>query len=208
MVEACARLEAAYGLRRGAALRDPGRDAAGGPRPGRHGDGRPAGARGARAAAPGCTSAPTTTRAALGDRRRPAGMDHPVADHAKEVMQVAAAGTGVRSSRRLDQRAAGRRPEQVHAAWALHARLVRRSLERGFYQGWDLHPAQLPTRFLATFVFFRERAGEAAAPAARLPRPAAERRRPRRAGHGAGAGRLPAARAALRRGRPSPRSRR
>ena len=29
----------------------------------------------------------------------------------------------------------------VHAAWALHARLVRRSLERGFYQGWDLHPA-------------------------------------------------------------------
>ena len=24
---------------------------------------------------------------------------------------------------------------------------MRRSLERGFYQGWDLHPAQLPTRF-------------------------------------------------------------
>ena len=43
----------------------------------------------------------------------------------------------------------------MHAAWALHARLVRRSLERGFYQGWDLHPAQLPTRFLATYMFFR-----------------------------------------------------
>jgi hypothetical protein len=34
-------------------------------------------------------------------------------------------------------------------------------LERGFYQGWDLHPAQLPTRYGATYSFFRE-----AAPAA------------------------------------------
>ncbi|HSI93247.1 MAG TPA: hypothetical protein VK925_07070, partial [Jiangellaceae bacterium] len=33
--------------------------------------------------------------------------------------------------------------------------LVRRSLERGLYQGWDLHPGQLPTRFLATYAFFR-----------------------------------------------------
>jgi len=32
---------------------------------------------------------------------------------------------------------------------------VQRSLERGLYQGWDLHPAQLPTRHLATFLFFR-----------------------------------------------------
>ena len=46
----------------------------------------------------------------------------------------------------------------VRAAWDLHARLVRRSLERGFYQGWDLHPAQLPTRFGATYAFFRGRA--------------------------------------------------
>jgi hypothetical protein len=28
-------------------------------------------------------------------------------------------------------------------------------LERGFFQGWDLHPAQLPTRFLATYAFYR-----------------------------------------------------
>ena len=44
----------------------------------------------------------------------------------------------------------------MHAAWKLHARLVRRSLERGFYQGWDLHPAQLPTRYAATFSFYRD----------------------------------------------------
>ena len=34
--------------------------------------------------------------------------------------------------------------------------LVRRSLERAYYQGWDLHPAQLPTRFVANFAFYRE----------------------------------------------------
>jgi len=44
----------------------------------------------------------------------------------------------------------------IAAAWANHHRLVRRSLERGYYQGWDLHPAQLPTRYAATYAFFRE----------------------------------------------------
>jgi hypothetical protein len=44
----------------------------------------------------------------------------------------------------------------VIAAWQLHARLVRRSLERGFYQGWDLHPAQLASRYAATFAFYRQ----------------------------------------------------
>ena len=43
---------------------------------------------------------------------------------------------------------------QVNQAWQLHARLVSRHLRRGIYQGWDMHPAQLPTRFLATFDFF------------------------------------------------------
>ncbi len=82
-------------------------------------------------------------------------MEHPAADHAKAVMQVAAAGTGVRlSDGSTNVLPVGDWPA-VRSAWALHARLVRRSLERGFYQGWDLHPAQLPTRFLATYAFFR-----------------------------------------------------
>ena len=50
----------------------------------------------------------------------------------------------------------------VRRGWELHARLVRRSLERGYYQGWDLHPAQLPTRFAATYAFYREGFGAAA----------------------------------------------
>ena len=31
-------------------------------------------------------------------------------------------------------------PDQVRSAWRLHAGLVRRALQRGFYQGWDMHP--------------------------------------------------------------------
>jgi OHCU decarboxylase len=93
--------------------------------------------------------------AALGVAPDQQTMDHPVADHAKDVMQVAAAQTGVRvSDGSTNVLPVGDR-EQVEAGWALHARLVRRSLERGIYQGWDLHAAQLPTRYLATFAFYR-----------------------------------------------------
>jgi len=81
-------------------------------------------------------------------------MDHPVADHAKAVMQVAAAGTGVRVVDGSTNVLPVGDTEAVHAAWILHARLVRRSLERGFYQGWDLHPGHLPTRYAAVYSFF------------------------------------------------------
>lgn len=83
-------------------------------------------------------------------------MEHPAADHAKAVMQVAAAGTGVElSDGSTNVLPVGDR-DRVHAGWRLHTRLVQRSLERGFYQGWDLHPGQFPTRFLATYAFFRD----------------------------------------------------
>jgi citrate lyase beta subunit len=94
--------------------------------------------------------------AALGIAAHQQSMDHPVADHARAVMQVAAAGTGVRLSDGSSNVVPEGDPEQVHAAWQQHARLVRRSLERGYYQGWDLHPAQLASRYAATFGFFRE----------------------------------------------------
>jgi citrate lyase beta subunit len=88
-------------------------------------------------------------------------MAHPAADHAKAVMQVAVAGTGVRLSDGSTNVLPVGDDDAVHAAWDLHASLVRRSLERGFYQGWDLHPAQLPTRFAATYSFFRDGAAAA-----------------------------------------------
>lgn len=83
-------------------------------------------------------------------------MEHPVADHAKAVMQLAAAGTGVRLSDGSSNVLPVGSAAAVRAAWRLHARLVRRSLEHGYYQGWDLHPAQLVTRYAATYAFYRE----------------------------------------------------
>ncbi|MFF7685818.1 DUF6986 family protein [Streptomyces syringium] len=89
--------------------------------------------------------------------------DHPVADHAKAVMQVAAAGTGVRLSDGSTNVLPVGPAERVHDAWRLHHRLVRRSLARAYYQGWDMHPAQLPTRYAAVYAFYREGLDRAAA---------------------------------------------
>ncbi|OBF41399.1 aldolase [Mycolicibacterium peregrinum] len=82
-------------------------------------------------------------------------MEHPAADHAKNVMQLAVAGTGVHMSDGSTNILPVGEPGNVATAWKLHARLVRRHLERGIYQGWDMHPAQLVTRFLATYAFYR-----------------------------------------------------
>jgi hypothetical protein len=49
----------------------------------------------------------------------------------------------------------------VHKAWRLHYVNVRRSLYHGFFQGWDLHPAQLPVRYAAIYAFFLEGLDEA-----------------------------------------------
>jgi citrate lyase beta subunit len=88
-------------------------------------------------------------------------MAHPVADHAKLVMQAAAAGTGVRLSDGSTNVLPVGDDAGVRRGWELHLQLVRRSLERGYYQGWDLHPAQLPSRYAATFAFYRDGLAEA-----------------------------------------------
>jgi citrate lyase beta subunit len=83
-------------------------------------------------------------------------MRHPVCDFAKGVMQVALAGTGIwLSDGATNVMPIGSR-ETVHRAWRLHAEHVRHSLVSGFYQGWDLHPAQLPSRYAAVYAFFLE----------------------------------------------------
>ncbi|MDO3648807.1 DUF6986 family protein [Nocardia mangyaensis] len=79
-------------------------------------------------------------------------LDHPAADHAKAVMQVAAAQTGVWICDGSTQIVPDADPE---AAFANHHRLVERALRRGYYQGWDMHPGHLITRWLATYDFFR-----------------------------------------------------
>lgn len=88
-------------------------------------------------------------------------LDHPAADHAKAVMQVAAAQTGVWICDGSTQIVPV--GDEVEAAVRNHHRLVERALRRGYYQGWDMHPGHLVTRWLATYGFFR-RAVEVAGP--------------------------------------------
>lgn len=82
--------------------------------------------------------------------------DHPVADHAKAVMQVAAAQTGVTVSDGSTNVVDFSSADAAGATWALHAGLVTRSLVQGIYQGWDMCPGHLVSRYLATYLFFRE----------------------------------------------------
>ncbi|MFI0720500.1 DUF6986 family protein [Streptomyces sp. NPDC021224] len=89
--------------------------------------------------------------------------DHPAADHAKAVMQVAAAGTSVRLSDGSTNVLPVGSTQDVHDAWRLHYGLVRRALARAYYQGWDMHPAHLPTRYAAVYAFCREDLDAAAA---------------------------------------------
>ncbi|QIS16148.1 DUF6986 family protein [Nocardia arthritidis] len=79
-------------------------------------------------------------------------LDHPAADFAKAVMQVAAAQTGVWVCDGSTQIVPDADPQ---AALRNHHRLVTRALQRGYYQGWDMHPGHLITRWLATYDFFR-----------------------------------------------------
>lgn len=90
-------------------------------------------------------------------------MTHPACDFARHMMQVSLAGTGVwLSDGATNVMPVGDRTT-VHAAWRLHYSHVRHSLMHALYQGWDLHPAQLPSRYAAVYSFFMEgldRAGE------------------------------------------------
>lgn len=89
-------------------------------------------------------------------------LDHPVADHAKAVMLAAAAQTGTWVADGSTQVVPRGDAGQVAAALRLHFGLVTRSLRRGYYQGWDMHPGHLVTRWMANFTFYRSALAEAA----------------------------------------------
>ncbi|MDQ3199315.1 MAG: HpcH/HpaI aldolase/citrate lyase family protein [Verrucomicrobiota bacterium] len=100
-------------------------------------------------------------------------MGHPACDFARQMMLVSLAGTGVHLSDGATNilpvgphRASEGKPltptqveenrTSVHAAWRLGFNDNLHSLRSGYYQGWDLHPAQLVTRYAAVFTFFLE----------------------------------------------------
>jgi citrate lyase beta subunit len=99
-------------------------------------------------------------------------MMHPACDFAKNMMQVSFAGTGIwlsdgatnimpvaphrfaEGGPQLTAEQIDENRQVVHRAWKLHYDHIQHSLITGFYQGWDLHPAQLPTRYAAVYSFF------------------------------------------------------
>jgi len=95
-------------------------------------------------------------------------MAHPVCDFAHHMTKVALGGTGIFLSdgatnvmpvapHRGDQLTSKQLKENqrsVHNAWRTGYNHSMHSLINGFYQGWDLNPAQLPMRYAATYYFF------------------------------------------------------
>ncbi len=100
-------------------------------------------------------------------------MGHAACDFARQTMQVALANSGVwlsdgatnilpvaphrvRDHQPLSASERAENKATVHRAWKFHYDDVMHSLVNAYYQGWDLHPAQLPTRFAAVYIFFLE----------------------------------------------------
>ncbi len=97
-------------------------------------------------------------------------MQHSVCDFARQMMKVTLAGTGVWLSdgatnimpvtihRGEDLTAEKIREnyESIYKAWKISFDDIKHSLQSGFYQGWDLHPAQIPVRYAVVYDFFLE----------------------------------------------------
>lgn len=99
-------------------------------------------------------------------------LDHPLCDTARQLLLLCCAQTAVAisdgatnvmpvgphrgdpSSLSAEQEAENR--AVVHAAWKIQHGHVRHSLRSGLYQGWDLHPGQIPVRYAACYAFFLE----------------------------------------------------
>lgn len=97
-------------------------------------------------------------------------MDHPVCDFAHHMTKVALAHTGIWLSDgatntmpigphrgdNLSKEQLKENMDTVHRAWKKGYDHIRHSLWNGFYQGWDLNPAQFPMRYAAVYAFFLE----------------------------------------------------
>ncbi len=106
--------------------------------------------------------------ASLGIAAAAQSLHHPACDVPRTAMQLALAGTGVwladgattqlpvpihRGAQLMEQQQSDNR-KAVHSAWRAAAQDTTKSLFNGFYQGWDLHPAQLVSRYAALYAFF------------------------------------------------------
>jgi hypothetical protein len=99
-------------------------------------------------------------------------MTHPASDFARHMMKLAFAQTGIAISdgattvmpipphgtekpgRHLTAKDRSENRATVHRAWQRAFDDITHSLTQGIYQGWDLHPGQLPARYAAVYAFF------------------------------------------------------
>jgi citrate lyase beta subunit len=111
--------------------------------------------------------------AALGITAAHQSLRHPACDFARNMMLVGFADSAIHLSDgatavlpvpvhseqagiALSAAARAENQRSVHAAWGVHHDNIRHAMTCGFYQGWDLHPAQLVSRYASTFAFFIE----------------------------------------------------
>ena len=97
-------------------------------------------------------------------------LQHEACVFARQMMQISLAPLGIRLSdsvttempipvhkgENLTKNQLKENKRAVHAAWRRHYNNVTNSLINGFYQSWDLHPAQLAARYAAVYSFFLE----------------------------------------------------
>lgn len=97
-------------------------------------------------------------------------LDHPACDFARHLIKIILSGTGIwlsdgatniipiaphkAKSEALTEKQKAENIETVHSAWRINYKHIVNSLSNGYYQGWDLHPAQLPIRYAASYAFF------------------------------------------------------
>lgn len=95
---------------------------------------------------------------------------HPICDFARNLTKLSLAGTGVNFSdgatiiipavlhkgNSLTDLQITENKKSVLNAWKIIHDNVFHSLKNGIYQGWDLHPVQIPSRYAATYKFFRD----------------------------------------------------
>lgn len=100
------------------------------------------------------------------------GMQHPACDFARHMMKVAFAQTGIaisdgattvmpvprhraeKGGKSLTAKQKAENNAAVFRAWRMAFDDTNHSLMQGYYQGWDLHPGQLPIRYAAVYAFF------------------------------------------------------
>lgn len=95
-------------------------------------------------------------------------LQHDSCKFARQMMQINLSPLGIRLSdsvttempipvhkgENLSEKQRQENRKAVHKAWRVHFNNVTHSLINGFYQSWDLHPAQLVARYAAFYAFF------------------------------------------------------